>query len=605
MTTPFETKFRIGRGYWPNQSLVGEAGIEESLIDGKNMWVEGPDRLRSWGGATSFATLIQSPGTLGLVGRKIYAMANGSAALYKGGAIFFMGNSAADVFVGNSSGFTKIGATDSVSTTAGPTGNLYVSLDGSANSAFRAGLTAPTLDGFLPTLLTSNTTDAYIEPGTYSCKFTYFRTTTGTESSASPASNTFASDGTKKILVLLPQTVPPNCKIRIYFSKRGFPQGPWFLLPINGATEIELPSSPFTVEVDFNDGDLLNINAPFDHDLPPTGTHCIALSNVIVVLGVGAVGGVQFSKPNKPEAFPIQFLTYLNPNEPVLGVRGRPADGWQYVFCRNSLHAVYYTGDDLFPIGTRPIWNSQGIANEDAAAFVGGEFYAFSAKKGALRTTAGNQTAEPDSTFALPVESLMETWTPADVVVGYSQDTDSVAYFHQNVCLMYMRKLDCWSLPFVLADAGITGSVTACTEFEGKLVFNVGGQLYEMSGASATIPWEATHTWKTGGSEAYYKTLTGMRGAFNFGSDTSNKYRLDLLVNFNMGSVKEMIEVAGTSTAINTLPSGTNLKVAEYTDWKKTNIKGAVIFTLRHKGTGANKYVFSALVTGGVTKMRT
>ena len=582
MTTPFQELFSFDGGYYPNQGLVGGERVPNTLIEGsKNVWVEGPNRVRSWNGALAYASYGNT--IMGLLGNQIYTLSSGSACLYRSGTIFYVGSGS--LVTGTTSGTTQGTASSSLSIVLGP-GNIV-----------NAGITVGTSE--VPGVSVSTENASQIQPGVYSVKYTLSRLSTGAESNGTVASANITLDGTKKLRITFPnQSVFSR---NIYISKRGFPQGPWFKVPSSAplvspyvkdtsSSPVILPLnglSPLVVDVDIRDGDLLDINPPLDYDAPLAATHVFALGDIIILVGGLGGGGVQFSKPGKPEAFPPDFVTFLTPNEPVLGIRGRPADGWQYVFCRNSLHAVLLTGDDLVPVTTRAIWSETGIANPNAASFVGGEFYGYSGRRGALRTTAGNQTAEPDVTFAIPIESDMQSWVPANVVVGYSQDDDCVVYFHGNQAWPYKRKLGKWSAPFTLADGGASGNVTSCVTFQGKLIFSIGSSMFEFSGGSTVTPWTIVPQWREPG-QGYYSTLTGYRTAFDVGTAT---LRQEILTNFNTAMVKDTFNVTGAN--------------AGYTLWRKKNIKNIKSFTIRYSSSGANHYVYESNAIGGITRMRT
>lgn len=572
MTTELNDLISFDGGYFPTQGLINGERVPNTMIEGsKNVWFEGPNRIRSWGGVSSYASYGNS--VMGLLGSNIYTMASGSACLYRNGAIFFIGSGAIQY---GSTTATNIG---NASTT------LRLTLDGSSGSSFAAGISAPTN---APTATQSATASNQPLVGTYSFKYTVIRDSDNAESNGSPASDVFTSDGKHKVTLTLqsgPIIAGASTSLGIYISRRGFPEGPWYYLR-------KVPSSTSSIDLAWLDGDLLRFTSPLDNDPPLAGTHVIALGDRIVLLGVLGGGGVSCSKPNNGEHFPPDIITYLNPNEPIIGIRGRPSDGWQYVFCRNSLHAVLLTGDDNAPIETRAIWSETGIANANAASFVGGEFYGYSGRRGALRTTAGNQSAEPDVSFAMPIESDMASWDSSKVVVGWSPDDDAVVYFHDNTAWVYKRKTGKWCAPFILADGGAaSGTVTSCVTYMGKLIFSIGSAMYEFSGGTSnSIPWKIMPQWRDGGAPGYYKTITRWRTACDVGTSALNT---DLLINFLSASAESQ---AFTGTASGGV-------TAAYPDWKKTNIKNVIAYTLQYTGTGANQYVYGSTVLGGISRI--
>lgn len=608
MTTPFQERMTWGRGFVSNQSLVGPERIQDSLIPGSsNVWVPGPGRVVSWDGTLFFSGYGNE--TMMLSGDKIGTLAAGSVIVYRERSIYFIGSGS--VRVGNdvfSFLFTNPASSQLQVRVPPTTGQEPLT---SSGIEVTVGLAKPQPPGFRVAKNSDGSPKAGRAQGTFSVRASLYREVTGGEGNASePSVIVTAADNT--LAIQLPpagsMSAASPSHINVYSTRRGFGAiGPWFFLtriPVNTQRAI---AEGFTVDPDvtmgtyiqlnYSDGDLIGGRfAPIDYDPPLPGTHCFSLGDVIVVAGVLGGSGLSPSIPGAVEAFSPLNITFLNPQEPIIGIRGRASDGWQYVFCRNSLHAVSL-GDEVTPIIPRAIWPNTGIANKNAAAFVNSEFYGFSGKKGAVRTSG---TEDPDSTFALPVENIMGTWNPNNVVVGYSHDDDCVVYFHGLTALPFMRKQGIWSAPFNLADGGAQGNrVLSAVEYKGKLIFATdfaavgdgpqGVVMYEFSGGGlTTVPWKIVPAWRDGGAEGWYKTITGWRTSYNTGSSNLTSR---LLTNFDPTTAQETDVSAGAGRPV-------------YDDWVKTNVKDAKVFTLEQSGTGGGREVEGTTVIGGITKMR-
>lgn len=590
MTQEFEETLDWAGGYFPNQAVIGKnSRIKNSLMPGsKNVWIEGPSKFTSWDGPAPFANFGNN--TTHIVGGLLGTLRTGSVIQFLDRRYWAIGSG--NVNVGDGTSVTALGSLTGKENILHYFAIIFGTQIGQPTAALlRAGISKPV---GVPLISPAADKTNGRTSGLISLRVSYVSPVTESESNASDPSVPVMFDG-DNVQVVLPPTPPEVLQgggtplIRLYSSFRGFGAfGPWFYV---GNSERPL-TSPFTTT--WTDGDLLRILAPIDNDPPRSATHCFSLGDILVLAGEG--GRLQASKPGLPEAYPPDFETSLDPQEDVLAIRGRPEDGWQYVCCRNSIHAVSLNEDDARPIIPRAIFGQVGIANKNAATQVSGQLYGYSAKKHAFRTSGSK---DPDVEFALPVESDMADWDPNKVVVGYHQTEDCVVYFHKKIALVYKRKLDQWCAPFVIdTESNTTGEeVASCETIAGQLVFSVGtadgGQIqYVFSGGNnPNIPWRAIPFWREGdGGQGYDKTIDAY--IFSYGIGAGKQIEAILRGDFDLNKIR----------ATSGLLSGS--AKALYSPWIRPNITDIKAFTVEFRGQGGGQTVQDCVVLGGVCNMQ-
>lgn len=211
--------------------------------------------------------------------------------------------------------------------------------------------------------------------------------------------------------------------------------------PLATVTDTDL--APRFLDIDYADDDLLDIEAPRGIEGPPAGTHGFALGPLTVI--AGALDGTALipSEPNQSEQYRVgRNATFLNPPEPIIRLESSPYDGQVYIWTRNSLQTVNYTGDSIQPIYVRTLWNNTGLAGQSAACVSKTGAYAFTGRRGICRYR-GNE--EPDTSFADPVWEYVKDWKPERVAVGYDPTLEAVAYCHGSDILLYFESQGQWS----------------------------------------------------------------------------------------------------------------------------------------------------------------
>lgn len=544
MGRPFREVFAWDRGYCPNQTPI--EAIANSIYRGSNVLFRGARLAESFKGMGSGAGANTGQATMMNVANLPAGLATGDVVLLRT-PTWFIGSGTVRI------GGVSIGTANST---------LQLNLGGtSAGTVYSAGLSAPAA----PTIAAAGLTGKKNQ-GSYSVRVTLVRSTTRAESNASPVSNVVS---VRRDAITVTAPTPSNGADRwaIYASRRGFGStGPWYFLG---------EYSSFTTQtVEWYDGDLTDTLSPIDFDPASSypGTHCFALGNVMVIAGY-EVAGLVPSIPGHYEAFPPDSVSFLNPHEPIVGVRGRATDGWQYIACANSLHAAILTPSGEFPIVPRAIWTDVGFQNPDAFCLVESELWGFSGARGAVRT---RQQGEPDTTFAYDVQSDFSSFDPAATVVGYDPANDLVVYASGTTALAFNRATSQWSTPLDLP-----ASVDAAVTIAGNLKLSIGGQLYTFNSGSGTT-WSLTPAFKNAGAPGFNKTITRVLLSTNCDATAYMLANLD-------GTNGASMSVAS--------PTGT---YGGHGAWNKLNFKNAKTYSVRATGTGAGDSIYEIIVDGVV-----
>lgn len=352
----------------------------------------------------------------------------------------------------------------------------------SGTASFDLGLDVPSA----PTVATTAGTFSRMD-GSQTFKATIRRTITNGESAPSPASaivvcNDNSSSGAVNVTVPAQSVFGGAAEAvryyRIYKCISNFSTlGPWFMV-----ADWDYNTTPGggTYEVDIYDGALLGITPPIGVEAPPAGTHAFRLGGYICVAGCYGGFGIIASYLNNMDAFNPDSVTFLNPAAPITACVGRANDGFQYVACRDSLHACILTGSPDTPILSRVLWGQDGFLGPNQMCYVESELWGMSSTRGPVRTMAGGV---PDRSFAQPVIRTLEQMG-SSAVVGYDPATNQVVYAGMDMAIAYMRGLpgDKWSAP-----VDLPGDVQSKVTFGGKLYFVINGTLWEWNAGSPVV----------------------------------------------------------------------------------------------------------------------
>jgi len=206
---------------------------------------------------------------------------------------------------------------------------------------------------------------------------------------------------------------------------------------------------PRFLDIDYADDDLLDVIAPRGIEGPPAGTHGFALGPLTVIAGALDGTAIVPSQPNQSEQYNLgDDTTYLNPPEPIIRLESSPFDGSIYIWTRNSLQTVVYTGETVAPVLPRTIWSNTGIEGKNAACITKRGAYCFSGRRGIARYQ-GN--VEPDTNFADAVSEYTKDWNPEKVALGYDPTLEAVAVCHNDEILLFQETQNQWSTPLKIS----------------------------------------------------------------------------------------------------------------------------------------------------------
>jgi hypothetical protein len=504
---------RFYAGFYPDQNPID--GIEGTIFDGENVWIQGYDRTVSDSGPTLFgasgggglAPLMVAGGVIAGFTKPTTGLGYGSVTSHNN-TDWFAGK------VGESA--YKNGALLGASA-----GRLYLM---SGGVPLEAGLDAITGAAVIDANGAASTQGL---SGTYSLRLAPVRLLTGAKGNTGPASNTVPVNKKKIRVNIWPSTVTGQTHWAIYISLRGYGlAGPHFLYKI-----ITLAEAVTNYEIDFSDSNLSRGGlAPFTSGKPPACTHCAGLGPMMV--GIGGLGGYGITPSlfNLPEEYDPAHYTFLAKKEAVTGV-GSGSDGSLIVATRNSLSGLVMSGNDFLPVLVRGIWENTGFAHGNG----------FTIFEDQICGMAGNgpvmsQGSEvPDTTFATPVLNYLRShnFTADNTHVCHDYNNNCFFLVSGNRAVPYMRGRRVWSSPIRLS-----GTATGAVTINGQGLVQVGGNLFSLNTANSGDTWYAqgVFTLKT----HHRKTARYWKGSGNAAMT------IDVMANKG-ASVKTLTQEAGHS----------------------------------------------------------
>lgn len=375
---------------------------------------------------------------------------------------------------------------------------------GSGTGPYTAGISQMTA----PVIAEHSTTASTINSGTASARVAFVRSATGGRGRASTPSATIVVSGKKVRLTidaadLTTATANGYDRIAIYLPQWGFgfsgPHYEFIEIAITSLGTVDGVANSY--ELEWSSADLIGkALAPIDDYPPPAGVFAVAIEDVVAVIGcygdltsgVSATSpgtGIAVSLPVFIESFPPDNLLFL-PEAPV-GVLSRAADGFSFIGCKNSMHALLYTGGSP-ALSIRTIWPNTGIqAAHNMCLGEGGRLYAVTAKRGLVRI---GEEGEPQTKWAEPVADIVSSWTLANVVTVWDNDHQLFIAAHGSELIAYNVQREEWS---TLLDATglITGTFCAAVTQNGEALLstNDGAANIGLHGFNrgAGVRWEA------------------------------------------------------------------------------------------------------------------
>lgn len=213
------------------------------------------------------------------------------------------------------------------------------------------------------------------------------------------------------------------------------------------------------IELEWTENDLIgeipdiNFYPPYTSEEffdPSFGNICkfiVPLNNVVLLVGTDDGTGIKVSVPNFIEAFPPDYVIHL-PETPV-GVSYRAEDGYCYVFCKNSVHEIRWTGAVAgAPVAIRTITTSVGTVSQKSFFNANGVLYMLTPDRRVVRVVPGAENdARYDYVFSEPVQSYIKNWNPFNVSLAFDERHNAICLFHEREFLAYHQNLEAWSCP--------------------------------------------------------------------------------------------------------------------------------------------------------------
>lgn len=457
---------RFYAGFYPDQNIVD--GIDGTMIDGENVWIQGYDRAvsdvgptlfgASGGGAGGLAPLMVAGGLIAGITNAAGGIGYGSVTSHNN-TDWFAGKVGESAYKNNA----LLGAS---------AGRLYLVNGGVPLEAGLDPITgAPVIDA-----LGSASTKGL--SGTYSIRLAPVRLVTGAKGNAGPASSTVAVNKKKIRVNSWPATVTGQTHWAIYITLRGYGLvGPHFLYKI-----ITTGDAVVNYEIDFYDNELTSV-APFTSGKPPACTHCAGLGPMMV--GIGGLGGYGITPSlfNLPEEYDPAHYTFLAKKEPVTGV-GSGSDGSLIVATRNSLSGLVMSGNDFLPVLVRGIWENTGFAHGNGFTIFEDQICGMAGSGPVM--SQGSEV--PDTSFATPVLKYLKAkgFTAANTHVCHDYNNNCFFLVSGNWALPYMRGRRIWSAPVRLS-----GTATGAVTINGQGLVQIAGNLYSLNTANGGSTWYA------------------------------------------------------------------------------------------------------------------
>jgi hypothetical protein len=300
--------------------------------------------------------------------------------------------------------------------------------------------------------------------GKYSVVAWFVRSATGGRSRKSTASAVFTNSGFKTRVTISGADLAYASAHGVDRIGVGVPQagfgatGPHYELQeiaISALTTVDGVANSY--EFDWSDAMLVGQPlAPVDDYPPPAGAFAVGLEDSVAVIGClgDSVSGVTTTNPGTAiaislpvfiESFPPDYLLYL-PEAPT-AVLSRPTEGYAFIGCANSLHALSYTGAQP-PMALKGVWANVGVAHSGAMWLgEGGRLYVFTSKRTLVRLDGDG---DPDSGWAKEVADDVASWDPSQTFGGYDSENQQIVIGNGTTLLCYNPHLGRWGSPIDL-----------------------------------------------------------------------------------------------------------------------------------------------------------
>lgn len=337
---------------------------------------------------------------------------------------------------------------------------------------------------------------------------------------------------------------------------------------------------PRSLEFNWQDGDLIPIEASFDDYPPPAATHAIRLNTVMNLAGCFSDSTtdptttnpgtcIAVSKENNYESYVPTSLLYLA--EQVVDVLARPIDDYGYIGCNNSISAIQYVGPrgaDLPPCTITTILPDIGVQYPQNWCTFRGQLLIYTAQGNLLLM---DQSGNFDTSFANPVSKLLKTFTTVSTAVSYDPKNDSIVVMNGKLTLVYSLQAGQWRQIW-LPDYSLTGTTVSCVAAKRNLYFTLNNSgvntAYTYDTGSATAPISFVSNYQNAGGVAIrdiyemaiaaQTTVSGNLAVVinrnltqtawrQINTTNGNDHITDTLLSFNAGMVGKQFILFGTN----------------------------------------------------------
>lgn len=505
-------KFTVEGGYFPSQPAIGLPN--GTFVAGEKIWPVPGGRAESGKdvtqlSATNVAAVVQEIDDM-----RGY-LPSGNLVRYPGGAIFGISDDvSAPVYLDETAAFS-LSATANELTVALPNGV-------GGYDAIPAGLPTPVLTTV--TAVAGGTKDML---GVYSVRVARRRSKDEAYSGWSNAVLTAALTAGQRIEVTFPAANVPSMQDQwmVAATRKGTgPDGPWYELP-DGVeiTEVAVAASGRTLEFEWRDKEII-VLITTDVQAAPLGRFLFLMDGILHLVARGGAAGQPDSRiwpllRNNPTMTRRISRTITENGHAIVGVKG--AEDVAFLMCQQSLQIATPTGLADRPTTCRQRWDF-GFVDQHAGVVVEGQFYGWSGRRLA-RTQAAiskgmsdkseQMAAAPSSEFTRPVESLLRTFDPANIVLGFDPNRVAVVVFHRNLvagtttALPFMHRDGIWAAPWT-----IQGLVYSADTINERLIIslrissNYRGHSWDTNSTLVTLPY-ISFPWCDAGTERFDKQI--------------------------------------------------------------------------------------------------
>jgi hypothetical protein len=540
-------------GYRPISSLGGPDVRPDTLWRGRDFWIRPGGRLKPTLGSaqvssqnvgTKIYALDQYRGEIagGLVSG---SLPKESLIRYQGSALFFVSeNTNQQVYINEStsSPFTLTGVT-----TSSIASKLRVALlDGATYTAYDAGIQPPASIGTVST----ETGGGKSMDGIVSIVACARRTITDTTSNPTPASvQTLSSGGNNRIRVVLPALASGTDAWWYGGTAWGSGNfGPWRLIRevrsiVQGTSTFTNGSNAFTGSqtsylTDLRNGDRVTINATnyyvgittnsagalysdaalttpinfagatgtysiqvteivldwrngeltdlieFDNDVPPLLDGVLNFNDILF----GWRGNTFYSsKIGNPEGWPAALARCTQSQADIIAAL--PGDNRIYLLTRNGLEVVTFTQQEGAPFLLRQVW-AFGFSSPTQAVISEGVLYAAVGTSSGVRIIRTRIDDSPDLELSADIESDLNSWTVADVVMALDPANAAVLAMYNNgsytTTIPFMLQQNQWSLPQLDANGLAKCSASVANRCYMTLLVGSNYRVYQFEGGNGT-----------------------------------------------------------------------------------------------------------------------